>query len=139
MMPSKVASANFMSVRLAPSTTTASGIPRPSLGLAALGSPRAAIGRIGAGRGSTERGLGHHPIHALPFPGNAFQFVIFLESRLPDALKHALLFPQPKAIIPSSKLPVPVAAHSIGYPCATHTGWPPTSADPLGRAVLLIG
>src|SRR6266568_273541 len=99
MMPSKVASANFMSVRLAPSTTTASGIPRPSLGLAALGSPLAAIGRIGAGRGSTERGLGHHPIHALPFPGNAFQFVIFLESRLPDALKHALLFPQPKAII----------------------------------------
>src|SRR5260370_8513602 len=36
------------------------------------------------------------------------------------------------------KLPVPVAAHSIEYPCATHTGWPTTSAEHLRRAVLLL-
>src|SRR5450755_3818887 len=67
--------------------------------LAAFGSPLAAIGGIGAGRGSCERGFGHDPIHALPFPGNPFQFVIFLQSCLPDALKHALLLPEPKAIV----------------------------------------
>jgi hypothetical protein len=66
--------------------------------LTAFGSPLAAIGGIGAGRGSTERGPGHHPIHPLPFPGHPFHFVLFLQSRLPDAPTPSLLFPEPKAI-----------------------------------------
>jgi hypothetical protein len=75
------------------------GHPPTVTQLATLGSPLAAIGGIGAGRGSTERGLGHHSVHALPLPGNAFQFVILLQACLPQAVKHTLPLPEPKAII----------------------------------------
>jgi hypothetical protein len=95
----EVASANFMSVRLAPSTTTAKGIPRPSLNWLRL-VPR--LPRWSDWRRSRlhrKEQMPHHPVHALPLLGNAFQFVIFLQSGLLDALKHALLLPKPKAII----------------------------------------
>jgi hypothetical protein len=71
----------------------------PITELTALGPAFAAIGGIGSGRGSAERGFRHHSIQALPLPLDAFQFVILLQPGLPEGLEEPLLFPQSEPII----------------------------------------
>src|SRR5260370_33252269 len=139
MMLSKVASANFMSVRLAPSTTTARGIPRPSLGLPALGSSLAAIGRSGAVRGRTERGRCRITpsmlCHSQAMPSKSSYSsspACQMRSNTPCCSPSAESDHRPWC-----RRPVPEAAHSIGCRCAAHTEWPTPSADHLRQAVLL--
>ena len=92
-MASSVAATSFWSGTLAPSTATASGTPRPSISVERLtpSLPRS-VGFFPVFF-PTQRRLGHRPVHALPFPVDAFQLVVFGQSELPEFLEHAQLAP----------------------------------------------
>jgi hypothetical protein len=78
------------------------GQPMSLAQLTPLGSPFCAIGRIGSGRASASRGFGHDAIQTLPFPIQSDQFIILLQSILPQLHEQPLFFPQTKTIIDSS-------------------------------------
>src|SRR5258708_28360936 len=59
----------------------------------------AAIGRIGTGRGVTERGFRHRSITGLPFPLDPDQIIIALQTRLPEGTEETRLLPFLKAIM----------------------------------------
>src|SRR5579883_3362429 len=59
----------------------------------------AAIGGIGSGRGVSERGFGHRSVHGLPFPLDADQLIIVLQTGLPESFEDACPLPLLKAIV----------------------------------------
>jgi hypothetical protein len=47
----------------------------------------------------TQRRLGHRPVHALPFPIDAFQLIVFGQSELPEFLEYAQPHPLLKVLV----------------------------------------
>src|SRR5215469_384853 len=86
-------------VPIGPINDEGQGNARPIRQETTLGSLLAAIGGIGSGRGVAERGLGHGSIDRLPFPLNADQLIIVLQSGLPEGLEEASSLPFLKAIM----------------------------------------
>jgi len=88
-MLSSVSPTSFWSGTLAPATATARGTPRPSISVERLtpSLPRS-VGFFPVFF-PTQRRLGHRPVHALPFPIDAFQLVVLGQSELPELLEHA--------------------------------------------------
>src|SRR5512147_463254 len=82
-MLSKTCSTWVTSCRLAPVTTMASGVPRPSTKRCRLLPFFSPVGRVSPNRLLCQRCLGHGPIDALPLPGNSFEVVILGEACLP--------------------------------------------------------
>src|SRR5450755_2694578 len=107
--------------------------------LAAFGSPLAAIGGIGTGRGSTERGgwliTPSMLCHCQATPSSSSYScnpACQMRSNTPCC--------SPSAGSDRRRwcwLPVLAAGHSIGYPCAAHTRWLRASADRSEQAALL--
>src|SRR5262245_39760002 len=99
MMASRVASTNFISWRLAPSTATPSGIPCPSVSTLRLvpSLPRS-VGFLPTFF-PTQRGLGPSSVHRLPFPVEPLQLIILQQPLLPEPLKHLRRPPCLKAVM----------------------------------------
>lgn len=90
---SKVDFRSLLSCVLAPLMSTPNGTPRPSVSTDRLtpNLPRS-VGFLPVFSPAQWR-LGHRPVHALPFPLDAFQFVVFQQRRLPQPAKDAPLSP----------------------------------------------
>jgi hypothetical protein len=96
---SRVADTSFMSWRLAPSTAMPMGIPSPSVSRDRLtpSLPRSVGLRPVAS--PPQGGLGHGPVHGLPFPVNALQGVGLQQTLPPQPLKYPSLPPELEAVM----------------------------------------
>src|SRR2546421_8300854 len=96
---SSVCRAILKSTRLAPSTARPIGTPLPSVTMLRLTPllPRS-VG-LGPVFFPPERGLGHGPIHAQPFPVDALEEVVLQEARLPELEEDAGLDPLLEAVV----------------------------------------
>src|SRR5262245_9382337 len=98
-MLSIVARTNFISWRLAPSTTKPIGTPCPSVNRLRLTPDLARSVGLGPVFFPPERRFGHRPIHAQPVPIDAAEFVEAFDTRLPEPHKHIGLDPFLEAIV----------------------------------------
>ena len=88
MVACNVRSTSFISCRFAPSTTTAMGMPWPSVSRLRLVPllPRS-VG-LGPVPFSPQGSFGHGSVHGLPFPIKAVLGIVLYQSFLPKPLKH---------------------------------------------------
>src|SRR2546423_2518010 len=70
---------------------------------APFGSLFAAIGGSGADGGLGKRGFDRRTIQTLPVPADPHQFIVLLQSCLPQALEEALTFPQAKPVVDGAR------------------------------------
>src|SRR4051794_4975351 len=120
-MLSSVPATSFWSGTLAPSRATAKGTPRPSISVDRLTPtlPRS-VGFFPVFF-PTQRRLGHRPVHALPFPIDAFQVIVLGQSELPEFLVHTPLHPLLKvcmdraarAELPRHRLPLAACGQDV--------------------------
>src|SRR5215831_19489301 len=94
-----VARTNFISCRLAPSTTSPMGTPCPSVSRLRLTPDLPRSVGLRPVFFPPERGLGHRPVHRQPVPVDPAQFIKALHSRLPELEEHARLHPGLEAIV----------------------------------------
>ena len=80
---------SFMSGRLAPATSRPSGTPRPSVQQRTLRALLGPIGGVLARLFLPERGLGHGPVQALPFPVDADLVVVLVQGLLPQRAEQS--------------------------------------------------
>src|SRR5262245_63973808 len=81
---SRVVRANFMSCRLAPSTTSPIGTPCPSVSRLRLTPDWPRSVGLGPVFSPAQRRLGHRPIHRQPVPVDPPHFIKSRDSRLPE-------------------------------------------------------
>src|SRR5882724_111894 len=98
-MLSMVASTIFMSLRLAPSTATPTGIPSPSTSRLRLTPCLARSVGLFPVFFPPEGSFGHAAIHAQPRPVEALEFIVGLQAGLPHRQKDAGLEPFLEAVV----------------------------------------
>src|SRR5579872_3658247 len=96
-MLSSVSRASLKSLRFAPATTTASGMPLASVSKLRLVPPFARSVGFGPVFFPPERRLGHRAVHREPAPVHADELVVVRQGSHPRALKHARLGPLDEA------------------------------------------
>lgn len=133
--PAKVAATSFMSFRLAGVTSTASGMPCPSLSRLRLtpSLPRP-VGLIFI---PAQRGFGHRSIQRKPVPINALQCILFQQAQRPEIGKHPRIAPFPEAPIGGRLLPraCPLVGHN-GSPHAHKASFNPPPQSHLTSSMI---
>src|SRR5688572_16515915 len=104
-MLSKVSSTRRMSCVLAPLTAMPKGIPAPSVSNDRLVPDLPRSVGFGPVFPPTERSLRHGPVDALPFPLDAFEFVVFLQGQLPEFGEDALCDQQLEVAVQAASRP----------------------------------
>ena len=99
---SRVAARSLESCRLAPATTSDSGMPLPSVSKLRLRPFFSPVRRIATDAPGCQGRFAQRPIDALPLPGDPVHAVVFRKTSLPDPHEEPGLFPLLEAFVNST-------------------------------------